>query len=261
MDAFTRLQIEEAVLTPARTPLYGFDGECVRAAGTVCLSIIVGDGQERAIRMVEFIVVDRPSVYNIILGRLILNALKSVVSTYHLAMKFPTPGGVGLFRGNQEGARKCYVEAVNKVCRKAPEPITVATIFTVDEIDAPDGEIKHLSDLDPRIPEEEIRAHPVKDLVPHQLDLEHPERTVMLGIEREEQVCYSENTATWMDPIVEYLTTARLPENREEARRNKNTSARSTSCTIIVKGVPMPDTDQSWTGQFQRKPKPTVGGD
>ncbi|GMN37312.1 hypothetical protein TIFTF001_042608 [Ficus carica] len=47
------------------------------------------------------------------------------------------------------------------------------------------------------------------------------------SIEREEQVYCSENAATWMDPITEYLTAARLLENREEARWIKNTSARS----------------------------------
>ena len=57
----------------------------------------------------------------------------------------------------------------------------MATIFKVDKIDTPDDEIKRLSDLDPRIPEEEVRAHPVEDLVPYQLDPEHPERAVMLG--------------------------------------------------------------------------------
>ena len=131
--------------------------------------------------MVEFIVVDRPSVYNVIMGRPTLNALKAVVSTYHLAMKFPTESGVGVFRGNQEGVRKCFMEAVNKVCRKAPAPITVAAIFTVNEIEVLSGDVKRLSDLDPRISEEEIRAHPTEDLVPHQLDPEHPKRTVMLG--------------------------------------------------------------------------------
>ncbi|GMN21435.1 hypothetical protein TIFTF001_048878 [Ficus carica] len=68
MDAFARLKIEGVVLTPARTPLYGFTGECVRAADTVRLPITVGDGPERATRMVEFIVVDRPSVHNIFWG-------------------------------------------------------------------------------------------------------------------------------------------------------------------------------------------------
>ena len=72
--------------------------------------------------MMEFLVVDRPSVYNIILGRSTLNALKAVVSTYHLAMKFLIPIDVGIFRGNQEGARKCYMEAVKRVCRKTAQP-------------------------------------------------------------------------------------------------------------------------------------------
>ncbi|GMN38363.1 hypothetical protein TIFTF001_007585 [Ficus carica] len=111
MDAFSRLKIGGTVLTPIQTPLYEFAGECVRAAGTINLSVAIGDGPERVTRMVEFIVVDRPSAYNVILGRPTLNAIKAVVSTYHLAMKFPTKGGIGVFRGNQKGARKCYVEA------------------------------------------------------------------------------------------------------------------------------------------------------
>ena len=155
MNVFTRLKIEGAVLMPARTPLYGFTGECVRIVSIVCLQITVGDGPKRATRMVEFIVVDRPSIYNIILGRPTLNALKAVVSTYHLAIKFPIPNGIGVFRGNQEGAKKCYMAVVNKMCRKALEPAIVTTIF------------KRLSDLDPQIPEEEVWAHPVEDLIPY----------------------------------------------------------------------------------------------
>ncbi|GMN49655.1 hypothetical protein TIFTF001_018818 [Ficus carica] len=166
MDAFSRLKIEGATLTPAQTPLYGFSGDCIRAAGTVHLPVTIGDGPEKATRMVEFIIVDRPSIYNVILGRPTLNALKAMVSTYHLAMKFPTGDGIGVFRGNQEGARKCYMEAVNKVCRKAPAPATVATILAVDEAGAPSGEVKPLADLDPRIPEEDIRALPVLTRVP-----------------------------------------------------------------------------------------------
>ena len=153
------------MLTPAQTPLYGVAGECVRAASTIRLPVTIGDGPERVTRMVAFIIVDRPSVYNVILGRPTLNVLKAVVSTYHLAMKFPTESGIGFFQGNQEKARKCYMEAVNKVCRKAPAPATVAAIFTVDELEVLSGEVKRLSDLDPQIPEKEVQAHLVEDLV------------------------------------------------------------------------------------------------
>ncbi|GMN66700.1 hypothetical protein TIFTF001_035760 [Ficus carica] len=156
MDAFSRLKIGGAVLTPIQTPLYGFAGECVRAFGTINLPVAIGDGPEMVARMVEFIVVDRPSAYNVILGRPTLNAIKTVVSTYHLAMKFPTKGGIRVFRGNQEGARKCYVEAVNRVGQRTTAPITVAAIFRIDEIEAPSGEVKRFSDLDLRTPEEEF---------------------------------------------------------------------------------------------------------
>ena len=65
-----------------------------------------------------------------------------MVSIFHLAMKFPTPSGISIFWGNQEGSRKCYMEAVNKVCLKTLELITVAAIFTIDKVAAPDKEVK-----------------------------------------------------------------------------------------------------------------------
>ncbi|KAL0288468.1 UNVERIFIED_CONTAM: Transposon Ty3-G Gag-Pol polyprotein [Sesamum radiatum] len=45
-------------------------------------------------------VVDIPSAYNVILGRLTLNAFQAVISTYHMKIKFPAPGGVGKVQGN-----------------------------------------------------------------------------------------------------------------------------------------------------------------
>ncbi|XP_059638751.1 uncharacterized protein LOC132281026 [Cornus florida] len=44
--------------------------------------------------MVDFVVVDCPSSYNIILGRTTLNAMKAITSTYHLLMRFLTEYGL-----------------------------------------------------------------------------------------------------------------------------------------------------------------------
>jgi hypothetical protein len=43
--------------------------------------------------MVEFLVVDRPSAYNVIIGQPALNNLKAITSTYNMMMKFLTEEG------------------------------------------------------------------------------------------------------------------------------------------------------------------------
>ena len=55
----------------------------------------------------DFIMVDCLSPYNAILGRTTLGGIKSITSTYHLMMKFPTSKGVGVgeVRGDHKVAR------------------------------------------------------------------------------------------------------------------------------------------------------------
>lgn len=69
------------------------------------------------------------------MGRPTFNVLKVVVSTYHLAIKFLMPNEVGILRGNQERARKYYVEEANKICHQTPRLAIVSTIFKIDEIE------------------------------------------------------------------------------------------------------------------------------
>lgn len=143
MNAFNRMRIVGAMLRPMQTLLYGFAGDFVQAVGTIDLPTIFRDGAEKVTRMVEFRVIDKPSMYNIILGKLTLNILKAVVSTYDLAMKFPTPMSVKIFKGDQNNARDYYVRAVNKICGQAA---SVSIIFKIDDIEFPIGEVKKLND-------------------------------------------------------------------------------------------------------------------
>ena len=62
----------------------------------------------------NFIVVEGPSVYNVILGRPTLNQARAVVSTYRLIVKFPTPQGTGILKGDQATARSYYVTSLCK---------------------------------------------------------------------------------------------------------------------------------------------------
>ena len=59
-------------------------------------------------RQLDFLVVDCPSSYNVIIGRPTLIKWKAATSTYCLKVKFPTENGVGEVKGDQVLARECY---------------------------------------------------------------------------------------------------------------------------------------------------------
>ena len=59
-------------------------------------------------RQLDFLVVDCPSSYNVIIGRPTLNKWKATTSTYCLKVTFPTDNGVGEVKGDQVLARECY---------------------------------------------------------------------------------------------------------------------------------------------------------
>lgn len=57
--------------------------------GSITLPVIMGEEPPQLITMMNFIIVDPPSLYNVILGHSFLMAIKRVMSIYHLKMKFP----------------------------------------------------------------------------------------------------------------------------------------------------------------------------
>ena len=106
--------------------------------------------------MANFIVVEAPSTYNVILGRPTLNQARSVVSTHSLIFKFPTPKGTGVLKGDQATARSCYVTSLRRGA--VPEALTIE---------------------DPR--EEKDRVSPVKELTQVALDHGSPNCLVSIG--------------------------------------------------------------------------------
>ncbi|XP_059436608.1 uncharacterized protein LOC132169620 [Corylus avellana] len=112
-----QLSISREKLKPFLSPLIGFVGERVQPIGMISLPVIAGTAPKQSTIMVDFLVIDRPSAYNMIVGRPALNQLKSATSSYHLKMKFQTVEGVGEVKGDQVVARKCY----NTSLKKCPE--------------------------------------------------------------------------------------------------------------------------------------------
>ncbi|KAK3013837.1 hypothetical protein RJ639_009483 [Escallonia herrerae] len=108
-DAFNQMEISDNRVKPISSPLYGFTGASAPVRGIASLTIVVGEPPRQAVHTLDFLIAKIKSSYNGILGRTGLNKLQAVASTYHLVMKFPTPVGVGLVKGDQTLARRCYV--------------------------------------------------------------------------------------------------------------------------------------------------------
>ena len=72
------------------------------------LIVIVGTQPRQLTRQLDFLVVDCPSSYNVIIGRPILNRWKAATSTYCLKVKFLTDNRVDKVKGDQILARECY---------------------------------------------------------------------------------------------------------------------------------------------------------
>ncbi|XP_071900778.1 uncharacterized protein [Coffea arabica] len=91
---FKELGLEDGQLTPVRTPLMGYTGPPIHPEGMITLMVTVGQAPKCRTIPVNFVMVKQQSPYNVFLGRPALNALRAILSTFHLSVKFPTPGGI-----------------------------------------------------------------------------------------------------------------------------------------------------------------------
>ncbi|KAL0706959.1 hypothetical protein Bca4012_073385 [Brassica carinata] len=60
-------------------------------------------------KIVDFTVVDHPTIYNVIMGTPWINAMKAVPSTYHISVKLPTQSGIATIWGCQKQPRLCFL--------------------------------------------------------------------------------------------------------------------------------------------------------
>ena len=132
-SAFNKIGIGREKLEPVNTHLRGFFGERVLPLGSIQLVLTLGDPPCQATMAVKFLIVNAPSAYNMLLGRPSLNAIKSIPSAYHMVIKFPTTNGVGMVRGDQRVARKCYSASMKQ---KAVDSIHMDNLDIRDELNA-----------------------------------------------------------------------------------------------------------------------------
>ena len=80
--------------------------------GQIKLPLTLGEAGRQATTLTDFLIIDCPSTYNMVLGRPAMNELNVVTSTKTLTVKFLTPNGIGCVRGEQHLTRRCYEDAV-----------------------------------------------------------------------------------------------------------------------------------------------------
>ncbi|XP_073133360.1 uncharacterized protein [Henckelia pumila] len=111
-DAFEQMDLRGCEVNPVKTFLYGFAGHTIRPKGEVRLPIMLGSGDTKKTVMALFTVVEAPSSYNIILGRLALNSFRAVAFAYHQKIKFSVGDRVGEVKGDQHSSRRCYADTI-----------------------------------------------------------------------------------------------------------------------------------------------------
>jgi hypothetical protein len=105
---FQQMKMDREIIRPLQSLLVGFYGEIVQLVGMVTLLVTVGIILKQTTIMVDFLVTDHPSAYNVILGRPNLNMLIAIALTLHLKMKFPTDNGAKEVIGDQLTTRRFY---------------------------------------------------------------------------------------------------------------------------------------------------------
>ena len=108
MTAYQQLRVDPKKLRPFNSPLVNFNEDKIYPKGIVTLCIMIRTHPAQVTIQADFLIIDCPSSYNVILGWPTLNRLKAVTSAYCLKIKFPTPNGVGQICGDQLLARECY---------------------------------------------------------------------------------------------------------------------------------------------------------
>ena len=102
------MKLDKKRIKPFTSSQVSFTGDRIVPKGIITLTIIAGTYPAQVTKEIDFLIVDCPSTYNIILVKPTLNRLTAVTTTYYLKVKFPTTHEVGEIRGDQVLVRMCY---------------------------------------------------------------------------------------------------------------------------------------------------------
>ena len=111
LPTFQQLRVDPKKLHLFLSSLVNFSGNRVYPKGIITPTVTAGSYPFQVTKQLNFLVVDCPSFYNVIIGRSTLNHWKAVTLIYCLKVKFLMEHGVGEIKGDQVLACECYQAA------------------------------------------------------------------------------------------------------------------------------------------------------
>ena len=104
LNSLREMNIDESHIYCHSTVLVGFSSEHKFTLGDVTLPVYAVEVNLHII----FVVLDSPSAYNVILGRLWIHEMRVVPSIFHQVIRFPTTWCVKEIQGEQGTSRNYY---------------------------------------------------------------------------------------------------------------------------------------------------------
>ena len=71
------MKLDKKRIRPFTSPLVSFTGDRIVSKGFVTLTVIIGTSPTQVTKEIDFLIIDCPSTYNIILGRPALNRIRA----------------------------------------------------------------------------------------------------------------------------------------------------------------------------------------
>ncbi|XP_013625860.1 uncharacterized protein LOC106373173 [Brassica napus] len=105
-----RMEIDLCAVTEGPSPIFRLSGDATMTLGSINLLVKAGS----VVKITEFLVVDRPTSYNVIIGTPWLNSMRAMPSTFHLCLKFPTPHGVKTIQGDHRMSQVCFADELKR---------------------------------------------------------------------------------------------------------------------------------------------------
>ncbi|XP_016164964.1 uncharacterized protein LOC107607530 [Arachis ipaensis] len=172
-NTFLKMKISEKLIQPSSGELVGFSGERVPVKGYIWLKTMMENHPLSRTADIQFLIVDCPSPYNIILGRPALNTFRAVVLTFHLCVKFQAQDGkIATLHSDRQQARQCYNASLKKSAPRLEFQQEIKAIHNTTEV-------LSLVELDPREDTQE-RPQPADELQKIPLT-EKPEQFTYIG--------------------------------------------------------------------------------